>query len=175
MPKGASAIPKKSAHPSRRSKRLHKSAEGAPTLEPTGSQKKPCKHAEQSNNEVDQGSPSPEGVEADGEGSPPPQEPHQLAITRPSLKLIHLNLRSAWKINSNLGICFIFDAVSPARRFKRGMPYDDDADFLDYDDEESGNVTETDGDPPGFMPYNVEEYEYVLITHHQQQITNPLA
>ena len=175
MPKGASAIPKKSAHPARHSKHLPKSAEGAPTLKLTGSWKKPRKHVEQSDNEVDQGSPSPKGVETDSEGSPPPQEPHQLAITCPSLKLIHLNLRSAWKINSNLAICFVFDAVSLACWFKCGMPYDDDANFPDYNDEESGNVTETDGDPPGFMLYNVEEYKYVLITHHQQQITNPLA
>ena len=163
MPKGTSTVPKKSSPPARRSKRLRKSAEGAPTLEPTTSRKKPRKQVKQSDNEDDPQSQSPE---TDGEGSPPPQESDQAEIRRPSLKLIHPSLRSAWAINKRLPICFIFDAVSPARRFKRGTLFDEDADFPEYDEGESGNVTETDIPPPGLMPYNIADYEYVFTSHH---------
>ena len=163
MPKGTSTVPKKSSPPARRSKRLRKSAEGAPTLEPTTSHKKPRKQVKQSDNEDDPQSQSPE---TDGEGSPPPQESDQAEIRRPSLKLIHPSLRSAWAINKHLPICFIFDTVSPARRFKRGTLFDEDADFPEYDEGESGNVTETDIPPPGLMPYNIADYEYVFTSHH---------
>jgi len=54
-------------------------------------------------------------------------------------------------------MCFIFDTISPARQFKRGMPFDEDGEFPEYAEEESGNVTETD-DNLGLMPYMPETY-----------------
>jgi hypothetical protein len=33
------------------------------------------------------------------------------------------------------------------------MPWSDDSEFPKYDDNDLGDVTETDGDPPGWMPY----------------------
>jgi hypothetical protein len=47
---------------------------------------------------------------------------------------------------------FIFDAVSPARRFKRGVMYSDDAEFVDYNPRSPGDFTETDCEPVGWMP-----------------------
>jgi hypothetical protein len=56
-------------------------------------------------------------------------------------------------------MCLLFDVVSPARRFKRGMVYDDDATFPEYDEGNPGDITETDGDPPGWMPYMPRVYQ----------------
>ena len=47
----------------------------------------------------------------------------------------------------------IFDAVSPVRTFKMDMPYDEDADFPVYDENEADSLTEVDDEPPGLMPY----------------------
>ena len=38
-------------------------------------------------------------------------------VEMPVIDLIHLLLSNAWKINSDLNMWFIFDAVSPARQF----------------------------------------------------------
>ena len=56
---------------------------------------------------------------------------------------------------------FLFDLTSPARQFKRGMPHDDNGEYPDYNDKDSGDITETDGDPPGFMVYMPRDYWYV--------------
>ena len=51
-------------------------------------------------------------------------------------------------------MCYIFDAVSPARQFKRGLPFAESATFPDYADGSPGDITETDmKDDPGLMPY----------------------
>lgn len=80
-------------------------------------------------------------------------------ISEPVTALVHKNLRNAWQINKNLPICFIFDSISPARRFKRGMPHNENIDFPVYNDKESGNVTETDDVAcPGWMQYMQDDY-----------------
>ncbi|KAF9641961.1 hypothetical protein BDM02DRAFT_3194173 [Thelephora ganbajun] len=75
------------------------------------------------------------------------------AVTGPVGRHVHENLSDGWKINKELPMWFIFDAFSPARQFKRGTPYTDDGEFADYGPESLGDLTETDGEPPGWMPY----------------------
>ena len=65
------------------------------------------------------------------------------------MHLVHPALEAAWAINRNLEMCFIFDAVSPARLFKHGMVYDEEAHFPEF---AKGNWTEIDGPSPGWMP-----------------------
>jgi hypothetical protein len=50
-------------------------------------------------------------------------------------------------------MCFIFDAITPARQFKRGMPYQADAEFPDYGPEPWVDLTESDDPTTGWMPY----------------------
>jgi len=71
-------------------------------------------------------------------------------VRRPVISLIAPALADAWRINRKHDMCFILDAVSPARRFKRGMIYDDEATFPD--DTRDGYITETDCPAPGWMP-----------------------
>ena len=71
-------------------------------------------------------------------------------VVFPVAKLINAALVGAWRVNRGHKMCFIFDAISPARRFKRGMVYDEEADFPE--DTCDGDITETDGPDPGWMP-----------------------
>lgn len=51
-------------------------------------------------------------------------------------------------------MCFIFDAVNPARVFVRGCVYSDDTPFAEHTDENLENATETDeqGELNQFQP-----------------------
>ena len=93
-------------------------------------------------------------------GSSPhsPGETNPARVGRPTPEHIHGSMTSAWKLNRGLQMCFIFDALSPARRFKRGMLYTEEGTFPDYNEGEAGYVTETDVDYPGLMQYAVYEY-----------------
>lgn len=59
-------------------------------------------------------------------------------------------------INNSNPMCFIFDVVSPAMKFKCDMDYDADEDFPEAGD--SGEVTETDDEDVQLMPYNPVTY-----------------
>ena len=59
-------------------------------------------------------------------------------------------------------MCFIFDAFTPARQFKRGTLYKENLDFADYGPEPWDDLTDTDTAPPGWLPYKPEAYEYVV-------------
>jgi hypothetical protein len=67
--------------------------------------------------------------------------------------MVHKSLEFAWTVNKALPMCFIFDTLSPARQFKQGMLWSDGDDYPSYNNVDLGDVTETDGDPPGWMPY----------------------
>jgi hypothetical protein len=84
--------------------------------------------------------------EADDDGST--ADPSE--VRRPVISLVDPALAAAWKVNQTHNMCFIFDSVSPARRFKRGMVFDEAADFPE--DTHDGDITETDGPDPGWMP-----------------------
>ena len=88
----------------------------------------------------------------------PSEETDPARVRQPDSTVVHKNLRTAWAINSALLMCFIFDAISPARRFKRGMAHNDNVPYPEYNDEESGNVTETDGIPHMLMQYMPPTY-----------------
>jgi len=85
----------------------------------------------------------------------------------PVLSLLSPALVTTWKVNEKHTMCLIFDAVSPARRFKRGMVYDEEVDFpMDTLD---GNITETDGPDPGWMPVDPKLVRCVCETLHTLQ------
>ena len=71
-------------------------------------------------------------------------------VKQPFIKILSPALATAWKVNRKHSMCLILDAVSPARRFRRGMVFNEEVDFpMDTLD---GNITETDGPDPGWMP-----------------------
>ena len=92
-----------------------------------------------------------------------PSETDPVKINQPLSTVVHQSLTSAWQITRDLPMCFVFDSVSPARKFKRDMLFDEEADFPQFDDGQSGDVTETDV-PPGLMPYAPDEYRLVHTT-----------
>ena len=83
-------------------------------------------------------------------------------VESPVMRVVHNALTEAWKIYPSTELCFIFDAVSPARQFKRGTLYHDDLEFADYGPEPWDELTETDTTSPGWLPYKPELYTYVL-------------
>ena len=85
-------------------------------------------------------------------------------VTHAVESLVHPALRGAWAINNHLPMAYIFDAVCPARRWKKGMPYDDEADYPDYDSDHPKELTYTNGPPPGLMPFNVKSYKQVVLS-----------
>jgi len=88
-------------------------------------------------------------------------------VKRPILSLLSPALVTTWKVNEKHTMCLIFDAVSPARRFKRGMVYDEEVDFpMDTLD---GNITETHGPDPGWMPVDPTLVRCVCETLHTLQ------
>lgn len=97
----------------------------------------------------------PGSIKLISDNDPNAQETDPKAVNQPISHLIHAKLEGAWEINDELPMCFVFDASSPARIFKRGMKYSDESSFptLTREDLEAGNVTETDGPSPGLMPY----------------------
>ena len=95
--------------------------------------------------DADDGDQEDEGGEAKADGVTDPKK-----VRRPIPHLVSPALAAAWSIHQNHDMCFILDAVSPARRFKRGMVFDDQADFPQ--DTCDGDITETDGPTPGWMP-----------------------
>jgi len=77
-------------------------------------------------------------------------------VDRPVEDDVHSALSLSWKVNRDLEMWFVFDTISPARLFKRGAVRNDEDDFADYDTYEE--LTETDGDPPGWMQYKPPIY-----------------
>jgi hypothetical protein len=74
------------------------------------------------------------------------------------MELVHRNLGSAWKINRNHQMCYIFDAVVPARQWKRGTVYTDDDPWAEYGPPPWPDLTETD-DKNTLKPYYPRKYE----------------
>ena len=99
-----------------------------------------------------------EGNVADDDGS----ATDSTKIKRPILGLISPVLARAWRVNQEQKMCFIFDLRSPARRFKRGMVYNEDANFPQ--DSCDGDITETDGPGLGWMP--VDPVMAVCVSKH---------
>lgn len=79
-------------------------------------------------------------------------------VDRPVETSIHPSMAHAWRVNPDHPMALILDVVNPARRFKRGMPFDEHRDFPDFPLGESGDVTYTDTMAPGWMPFNPTPY-----------------
>ena len=88
-------------------------------------------------------------------------------IKQPFVKILSPALATAWKINRKHSMCLILDAVSPARRFRRGMLFNEELDFPM--DSQDGNITETDGPDPGWMPVDPTLVRCVCETLHTLQ------
>lgn len=84
-----------------------------------------------------------------------------LLVTHPDERHIHMSMSESWKITKNHPMWFIFDAHSPARQFKRGVPFREDQDFPTYGKPPYADLTETDTDDPGLMPFSPCNYKYV--------------
>jgi hypothetical protein len=82
-----------------------------------------------------------------------PQVKDPSKVDRPIEEEIHENLSTAWKVDTGHQMCYIFDTISPARQFKRGMPFDDDKEFADYAPEPWEDLTDTDNEETGWMPF----------------------
>jgi len=147
--------------PARRSERLRKAGEGAATVSPVRKTKatvKQRKHPTLPPPETDAEAGLPEA--GPPEVDPPANETNPANITRPISTAVHPNLKSAWRINQALPMHFLFDSTSPARQFKRGMPFDERKGFPEYENGDPGDITENDVPPDGLMPYMPRDHLY---------------
>jgi len=158
-------MPKQPTQPEHRSKRLQSIAKAAAPKSPTKqrARKHPTRKTPASggDNQDDSsqamGAPNPEDTAEAID--PDPMEADPARVERPVSALVNHSLKNAWKINQSLPMCFVFDAVSPSLKFKRGMPFNDAANFPEYQESEAGNVTDTNGDSPAWMPYMHDQYQ----------------
>jgi hypothetical protein len=82
-------------------------------------------------------------------------------VTHPDKRYVHKAMLNAWKITRGNPMCFIFDSHSPARQFKRGVPFTDNQDFPLYGRPPHKDLTESDTDTPGLMPFSPCNYKCV--------------
>ena len=74
-------------------------------------------------------------------------------IRCPVEHIVHPKLSQAWTVQQLNPMWFIFDSCTPARHFKRGVPFDEDQEFPAYGPEPYDDLTETDQPPDGLMPF----------------------
>ena len=74
-------------------------------------------------------------------------------IRCPVENIVHPKLSQAWTVQQLNPMWFIFDSCTPARHFKRGMPFNEDQEFPAYSPEPYDDLTETDQPPDGLMPF----------------------
>ena len=97
-----------------------------------------------------------------------------MLVTQPVKRLVHKSLGNAWSIRPDHQMWFIFDSHSPARHFKRGTLRQAGAQPPMYDPERFGELTDTDIDPPGWMPFAPAIHRYTLQTRDQVGCPNRL-
>jgi hypothetical protein len=106
-------------------------------------------------------------VEKTREESIDPSCDEYAEITDPALVTCPVNScilpvnSDAWTVVSGNPMWFIFDSYSPARNFKRGMPFDENKDFPIYNKVSCDDLTETDDNPIMLMPFAPMAYKYV--------------
>lgn len=81
------------------------------------------------------------------------------AVTKPVSSMVHSRMRSGWRIDNRNPMWLIFDVVSPVRTFKTSMPYDEDADFPEFDPEALEEITEIDQPSKPLMPYDPIDHQ----------------
>ena len=151
--------------PQRRSQRLQSRQQGIPI---TTSQKNPkgkgkkraiSEDLSSSGDEQPRQKRSPLPIAPlDPRQDPPSHETAPAKVSQPISRLVNPTLVNSWRINPSLGMCFIFDAISPARLFARGIPFDEDADFPPFSSVTPGDITETD---TGLMQLGPRKCRYV--------------
>ena len=171
-------MPKEPTQPTRKSERLRKPPQGTSTAV-EGTRKRSTPRLESDGEDLGPAVPTPEAgatqqkgkqreappreAEQENWGDPSPEEVDPTNVELPIRAVVHRSMGSAWRVNKTLPMCFIFDSISPARRFKRGMPFSDSEKvalpILSDKEVGSGNVTETDGPDPGLMPYAHDPYK----------------
>lgn len=80
-----------------------------------------------------------------------------MVVTGPVMELVHKQLLNAWEINRGNPMCYIFDAVSPCRQWKRGTLYSDSNPWAEYGPSPWPDLTETDEDNK-LQPYFPRQY-----------------
>lgn len=86
------------------------------------------------------------------------------AITDPAMvdraveSLVCASMANAWMVHASHPMAFIFDAINPARTFKRGMPFNNSLDFPDYRSNQRKTLTYIDAAPPGLMQFRPKAY-----------------
>ena len=148
-----SALENPSMHPVESSTVLSTKSTGTAT-HPPRSRKRPRADSEAGVNSDEEDGAVEEGIDEDDGGITDPTK-----IKRPIISLISPALAAAWRVNQKHPMCFLFNPVSPARRFKRGMVYNEEADFPK--DTHDGDITETDGPAQGWMPVDPEIFRCV--------------
>jgi hypothetical protein len=131
--------------PSHRSERLRKIMEDTPTPDDTNDEMTPPtdnppakrrrtkKRPTEAHLTAKDNSPS-----TDADLANTSEEVDPTRVDQPVSAAVHPNLQKAWAINKTLPMCFIFDHVSPARRFKRGMLFSDDIEYPAYNQNTGG-------------------------------------
>jgi hypothetical protein len=103
--------------------------------------------------------PTPEEHDHSEQGEPAPEETDPAKVNGPVSTAVHQALRNAWVINKAHPMCFIFDSVSPARRFKWGFRWDEEREFPEEDPQHPSDATESDsGKPFELMPFMPGDY-----------------
>lgn len=74
------------------------------------------------------------------------------------MELVHEHLVNAWKIYPGHQMCYIFDAVTPGRQWKRGTVYSSADPWAEYGPPPWPDLTETDEDNT-LQPYFPQKYE----------------
>ena len=86
-------------------------------------------------------------------------------VDRPVQKYVHPALALAWTINRKNPMWYIFDGHTPARHFKRDMPYDANKNFPAYGPPPWDDLTENDlSGSDALMPYAPPSYKCVSCT-----------
>ena len=156
--------------PPRRSTRLQVARAAAPTQEDKAIVKKAAKRKAPeytpSDSESDEEKPDPMAPQAahlpitpiDPANDPAPTETAPDMIKQPLSQFINSALASSWTVNPFMPMCFIFDAISPTRQFKRGTKDRNSQPFPYYDEDHLSDVTETDGTPTPWVQYMPRKY-----------------
>ena len=86
-------------------------------------------------------------------------EPSRVTHLVPAL--VHASLSDAWIIQPLNPMWFIFDGPSPARHFKRGVPYNEKADFPGYSKPPYNDLTEMEPKDSSLMPFAPVAYRCI--------------
>jgi hypothetical protein len=65
------------------------------------------------------------------------------AVEEPVLDLVHPKLVDAWKVHPRHQMCYIFEAITPGRQWKRGTVYTEEDPFAEYGPAPWPDLTET--------------------------------